>query len=467
MRGINRTRAYAVRISALRPAVTLLVVLALAVAPPAQAERTRLKPGWNVFSPQQDVEIGRQVAQDAERQLVMLNDPKVDDYLNRLGRRLASKAPGEQFPYQFKCVNDRAINAFALPGGFIYVHRGVIEAADNEAQFAGVMAHEIGHVALRHGTNQATKAYFTQGLLGILGGAVGGGSVGAVAAQLGAGFAASSVLLKYSRDAERQADTLGTQMLYDSNYDPRAMAQFFEKIQAESKGRPVEFFSSHPNPQNRAGRVSEEITKLGGSPRGYATDSVEFQEVKRHVVALPAPPKAGTRPASATSGTSVSRPSTRLQSFQNEWLRLEHPENWRAYAQGSQAAFVPDGGVVADSRGNQAVAYGMIVNVFEPRADRRGQITLEGATEQLIAELQRTNPRMSVSRAAQRGTVGGLRALSTYLTNESPIGGREYDWLVTVLRSEGMVYFVGVAPERDFPDYERSFTALVGSVRFR
>ena len=197
---------------AFRETVALAVAILLACAP-VWAERTQLKPGWNVFSAQQDVEIGRNVSRDAERQLVMLNDPRVDRYVDALGKRLAGHAPGENFPYQFRVVNDRAINAFALPGGYVYINRGVIEAADNEAQLAGVMAHEIGHVALRHGTNQATKAYFTQGLLGILGGMVGSGSAGSIATQLGAGFVASSVLLKYSRDAERQADIIGTQIL--------------------------------------------------------------------------------------------------------------------------------------------------------------------------------------------------------------------------------------------------------------
>ncbi len=137
-------------------AATLVLALLSILVPAVLAERTQLKPGWNIFSAQQDVEIGREVSKDAERQLPILNDRRVDSYLNKLGQRLAAKAPGERYPYQFKAVNDSSINAFALPGGFLYVNRGVIEAADNEAQLAGVMGHEIGHVALRHGTNQAS-----------------------------------------------------------------------------------------------------------------------------------------------------------------------------------------------------------------------------------------------------------------------------------------------------------------------
>ncbi len=449
-------------------AAAIVAALALVFAPAAQAERTHLKPGWNLFSPQQDVEIGQKVSQDAERQLPILNDSRVNNYLNSLGRRLASRAPGERYPYQFKCVNSGEINAFALPGGFVYVNRGVIEAADDEAQLAGVMAHEISHVALRHGTNQASKAYVAQVPLAILGGAL-GNSVGAVLAQLGTSFALNSVFLKYSRDAERQADILGTQILYDSGYDPRAMAQFFEKIQAESKGgRPAEFFSSHPSPEHRIERVDEEIDKLGGPPRGYKSDSPDFQSIKRYLHSLPAAPKGRTQPGSGEGSRNgrPPRPSDRYQDFQNDIVSLQHPDNWQANGQGSAATFAPEGGVRNDSQGNAALAYGMILNVFEPHNDRDSQVTLEDATDQLVDDLRHSNPRMSIIRRHERIRIGGDRGLSTYLSNDSPAGGREIDWLVTVLRPEGLVYFVGVAPEPDFDEYESVFQSMIGSVRF-
>src|SRR5438445_2556290 len=169
--------------SDLRQVVAVVVAVVLMLAPVAWAERTQLKPGWNLFSPEQDAQLGRQVSRDAERQVPMLNDARVDAYLNSLGRRLAANAPYHYFQYQFKCVNDRAINAFALPGGFVYINRGAIEAADNEAQLAGVMAHELSHVALRHGTNQATKAQAAEGFLGIASGIFGSSTGGALLTQ--------------------------------------------------------------------------------------------------------------------------------------------------------------------------------------------------------------------------------------------------------------------------------------------
>src|SRR6266481_4490717 len=157
-----------------RAASTVVAILGLtvliAITAYAADSRTKLKSGFNLFSPQQDIEMGRESAKQAEMQLQILNDRQAATYINTLGQNLAAHAPGnEKYSFQFKIVNDKAINAFALPGGFIYVNRGAIEAADNEGQIAGVMAHEIGHVVLRHGTNQTSKAYIAQAPLAILG----------------------------------------------------------------------------------------------------------------------------------------------------------------------------------------------------------------------------------------------------------------------------------------------------------
>jgi Zn-dependent protease with chaperone function len=457
--------------SRVQQAVAMALVMTLAWAPVALAERTHFKPGWNLFSPAQDVEMGRQVAQDAERQLAIVNDSRIENYLNTLGRRLAAKAPGEKYPYQFKLVNDRAINAFCLPGGFIYVHRGVIENADNEAQLAGVMAHEISHAALRHGTNQASKAYAAQVPLALLGGMLGSNSIGAVLTQLGAGFAANSILLKYSRDAERQADLVGAQILYDAGYDPRGMPQFFEKLQAQSKGGGMpQWLSSHPDAENRVGGVNSEIEKLGGAPPKYKTDSAEFRSIRAMVLALPAPGKGGAPASSDSRGTGqpgrVELPSTRYQSFQNSLLRMSYPDNWKSYGQQGAVTFAPEGGIVDDGRGNAALAYGVIVNIFEVHSDGSAQVTLEDATDQLIDDLRHSNPAVRISRRHERVRIGGQRALSTYLTNDSPAGGKEDLWLVTVLRPDGLVYFVCVAPERDYDNFDQTFQNMLSSVRF-
>ena len=561
----------------LRQAGVLLTILVL--TPLAWADRTELNPGWNMFSAQQDIEVGQQASVEAEKQILMMNDTQVDNYLNSLGQRLSAHAPGYKFPYTFKAVNDRAINAFALPGGHIYINRGVIETADDEAQLAGVMAHETSHVALRHGTNQASKASAAQVPLSLLGGLLGSNSLLAALAQLGAGFTMNSILLKYSRSDESQADIMGTQILYDSGYDPRAMAQFFEKLQAQSNGKnPMEFFSDHPNPDHRLERVDQEIDNLGGSPRGAKTDSQQFQNIKRYVLSRPGPPAkggaqsvpantgSGTRTggsttglrilaasygakdrfvdvrqllesrlqndqlnlqvtnasmggdpivgeekalriryewagrthdavvqegqqvsiptaqerteAPASSGTPAELPSNRVKSFENSVLRMEYPDNWQTYGQGDAVTIAPRGGLVDVGNGNQALAYGVLVNIYVPRVDNPNQqrsrleghgqtsgVSLQTATDRLIQELRLTNQKIQIIRNPEGIQVDGQPALSTYFSNDSPLGGRETDRLVTLQCPDGLLFIVFTAPERDFQSYDRTFQQMLSSVR--
>jgi Zn-dependent protease with chaperone function len=443
----------------------LVAAFVLATGSLAVAARTQLKPGWNLFSPQQDVQIGQRLSRQAQRQMPMLNDPRVDDYLNRLGHRLSEHAPGYRFPYQYRCVNSAAINAFALPGGFIYINRGVIEAADDEAQLAAVMAHETSHIALRHGTNQASKAYAWQVPFSILGG-VAGNSVGSVLAELGGGFVVNSIFLKYSRTDESQADILGTQILYDSGYDPRAMAQFFEKIEGESRSRPVEFFSDHPSPARRIERVDEEIDRLGGPPADARTDSTEFEQIKRYLKSLPPPPKAPSR-LGAGQGAGAAQPEApaeRFTHFANSALALDYPQNWRTYGQGSTVTLAPTGGVVTNRSGRDAVAYGMLISVFEPQ--NGGAASLDRATRQLVREIERSNSGMNEVRGSEPDRVGGQPALSTYLEGNSPVGGSEWDWLVTVNRPAGLLYFICVAPHAEADVYQPACRRTLNSVRF-
>jgi Zn-dependent protease with chaperone function len=448
--------------------MVLTLFLAIALTANAADSRTKLKPGWNLFSPEQDVEMGREVAKQAESQLPILNDRRANSYIAALGRNLAARAPGEKYPYQFKIVNDPGINAFALPGGFVYINRGVLEAADNEAQVAGVLAHEIAHVALRHGTNQASKAYVAQAPLAILGGVLGSNSVGGVLAQLGVSFATSSILLKYSRDAETQADLMGTQILHDAGFDPKAMVEFFEKIQAESKGRAIEFLSDHPNPENRIGKVQGEIQRLGGLPANARMDSPDFHTVKNSLASMPAARRGanatnGNRPSDSRNAGRPEAPSGRMVTFNGQDIQLRYPENWRQYGQGNAMTLAPDGGIV-----NNSLAYGIMISVFEPDNFDRGRIALEDATDQLLNDLRRSNPNMRITRRPERIHVGGNAAYLTEAVNESPVGGREVDWIVTTLSPDGVgYYFVAVAPQNEFNRYSRAFEDVIDSVRFR
>src|SRR6266436_232736 len=439
---------------------SVTVALALVCAPGLWAQRSKLKPPWNMYSPQFDIQVGKQNADMIKKRLPLCNDPKVDAYLTSLGMRLVAKLPnrGVQYPWEFHCVNDKEINAFALPGGYVFVNRGAIEAADNEAQLAAVMAHELSHVVLRHGTAQLSKGSLIQGAAQIFGGIFGGSTSGALLSQ-GVALGAGGLLLRYSRSDETQADVLGTQTLYDVGYDPRAMAQFFEKLQAETKGKnPPQFLSDHPNPGNRVARVKEEIDKLGGVPPNAKRDSPEFEAIKREVMSLPV---VKTPPASVGSAPPPP-PSGNFVDYQGNGVALKVPENWKRYEDNGSVTFAPDGGI--SQKGG--LAYGIIVSVNQVQNDGSGQ-ALENATRALIRELAKTNPALKIASEPARVDLNGQPGLSTNLSNESSTGTEETDWLVTVLQPQGLVSFLCVAPKAAFPEYEKTFTAVLNSVRFQ
>lgn len=276
---------------------TLLAIGVCLVALPVAAwaiEKLSFKPGFNLYSPQQDVQVGRQNALQVEKQMSLLKDGQVERYVSALGRNLASFAPNNLpvYAWEFRVINTSDINAFALPGGFIFVNRGTIEAAQNEAQLAGVMAHETGHVVMRHGTHQASEMAVARTPLSILSGLLGtSGSLVGGLAQAGLGFGVNSVLLHNSRGIESQADEVGTYILYRARYDPYAMAQFFQILQQRYPQQTIQFFSDHPNPGNRIKNVDQEIPRLG-PPKRWITDTPEFEAIKKRLKSLPPPPRA-------------------------------------------------------------------------------------------------------------------------------------------------------------------------------
>jgi predicted Zn-dependent protease len=266
-------------------ALVLVPGLGLAV------EKITFTPGWNLFSPRQDAELGKRTAAQIEKQIPTLNDADTLEYLNRLGKRLVGFAPNNQSEYvwQFRIVNSADINAFALPGGYIFVNRGAIDAAENEAELAGVMAHESGHVVMRHGTHMVTERMPLELGAGVLGGLLGqNDSFLSQIAQLGIGLGLNSVLLKYSRSAEAQADEVGTYILYQAGYDPHAMAQFFQIIEKKYPQRTLQFFSDHPNPDNRERAIEQEAQRLPQRTYGYQTG--DFQRMKQVVATIKEPP---------------------------------------------------------------------------------------------------------------------------------------------------------------------------------
>jgi beta-barrel assembly-enhancing protease len=275
-----------------KPASLLAAVLVLLVASIVSAQ-TRIEPRRNSFTPAQDVQLGRQAATEVRQQLPMLNDRTTDALVERIGSRLVAAVPSRfrqpAFRYSFDVVNLREINAFALPGGPMFLHRGMLQAARTDDEVAGVMAHELSHVILRHGTLQAAKAQKFQlgALAGQILGSIVGGTKGAIIAQ-GSQFGLGTYFLKYSREYEREADLLGAQIMARAGYAPRQMANMFRTIQQQGGGAGPEWLSDHPDPGNRYAAINREAASL--SINGEATTGPAFDSVRARLAQMPPAP---------------------------------------------------------------------------------------------------------------------------------------------------------------------------------
>ena len=460
------------RYARLGPAIAICVVLAV----PADAQ-TRITADNNRFSPADDVKLGQEASAEVRKQLPMLSDGRVDDYVEDVGQRLVDAIPAEfqhrEFRYSFDVVNQKEINAFALPGGPMFLNRGMIEAAKTEAEVAGVMAHEISHVALRHGTAQATKGQKFQlgALAGQVLGAIVGGTAGSVIAQ-GSQFGLGAYFMKYSREYERQADLLGAQIMARAGYDPRQMANMFRTIEAQGGGGGPEWLSSHPNPGNRYDAINREAAML--QVRGRA-DTGQFASIKSRLGGMSPAPTAeqiargdtGRRPV-GTSGTrstaDVEAPATRYRTDQpGNFLRLAVPENWDRVARSNTGVtYAPDGGFIADGR-QTAFTHGVQIGV----SPSGGNGNLQRDTEQLLNAFAQTNPRLRQQGGFQRETIGGRAALTTTLSNVSDLTGEPETVQIstTRLRDGSLLYIIGVAPQREARTYAGAFQRVRQSVQ--
>ena len=242
---------------------------------------SRVSAGFNLFSPEQDIELGRTSAEEVTRQSVVLEDERVTRYVQRLGDKIAAHAPGYRFQYKFVVVDSEETNAFALPGGYVFINSGAIEATRNEGELAGVLAHEISHVVLRHGTNQASKAYVAKSAMRVIDAALGGSKndVRRLAASLGL-KGPGRLFLKFNRDAELAADVEGARLMAEAGYDPRDMASFFQSLdERDGDARPGAAADDHPEPAARAAAIDQLLSSLDVSA-SPVHDTDEFRQMK-------------------------------------------------------------------------------------------------------------------------------------------------------------------------------------------
>ena len=451
-----------------------VLLLTVALANPALGQ-TKITPDANKYTPAQDVELGRDAAAEARKQLPMLNDNRVDDYVEDVGAHLVESIPGEyrhsEFRYTFEVINQKEINAFALPGGPMFLNRGMIEAAKTEAEMAGVMAHEIAHVALRHGTAQATKGQKFQvgAIAGQILGAIVGGAAGSVIAQ-GSQFGLGAYFLKYGREYERQADLLGAQIMARAGYDPREMANMFKTIQAQGGRSGPEWLSSHPDPGNRSSAIAKEASML--RVEGNANTG-QFTSIKTRLAGMSPAYTAeqiakGQARSGRTVGTSgrartvnVQAPSGSYRTYQPaDYLRISVPSNWDEVDSGNGGVtYAPDGGFL-----DGAFTHGVQIGVAQG-----GSGNLQRDTQQLLNTFARSNPDLQTAGNARRESIGGRTGLTTPLSNVSEVTGeREYITLSTTqLRDGSLFYIIGVAPQPQANQYEAAFRRVRQSVQIR
>ena len=458
-----------------------LVAAAMLFLPVPLLAQTNIDLPNNRYSVSDDVRLGREAAAQVESRMPILPEGgNVDDYVERVGRRLVDGIPREfrhsQFDYEFDVVNAKEINAFALPGGPMYINRGTIEAGGSEGELAGVMAHEIAHIALRHGTAQATKAQSAKFQLPAIGGAILGaiigGSVGSIISQ-GTQFGLSTYFLKYSRDYERQADILGAQIMANAGYDPRDLANMFRRIESQGGSGGPEWLSSHPNPGDRYERINREARLLNVNPANATQDTAQFNRIQAELRGGPPAPSmkeiaengggsSGRRyPADSRIDRRVAYPSTRYRTHTGGNLfSVRVPENWREFSDRDSITFAPPG-AYGVYQGESVFTHGAIVGIVNAQSNN-----LREASQRYVNALLQSNPYLRQQRGFRRATVDGRQGLQTRLAGRSSVTGRSEIVTIytTMLPNGNLFYLIGVSPRNQLQIYNRAFRTMLNSL---
>jgi beta-barrel assembly-enhancing protease len=500
-------RQVSVKLHAFQASVLALILAALIAEPgwPAAApQQPQLPDSGSPFgiTKQEQEQAGLQAMAEVYKQMPVLPDSSpVTQYVQQLGRKLVPVIPQDKsWPYQFHVIPQKDINAFALPGGPIFINLGTIQAADNEAELAGVMAHEMSHIYMQHSAKQAGKASLAQGIVGILGAVLPGNTAGDVA-RLGIQIGAGTVFMKYSRDDEAQADAVGAIIMYGAGFNPKAMAEFFQKLEQQGGSSGPQFLSDHPNPGNRVASVDREIQNW--PPKNYVGTRDAFVRTKQQATGLKTYtaqeiadgakqgvwarqsaqsgatpsnlPSAGTNNNGSSGGVqngninNVSygqvKPSGKFTQFQHNAFSISYPSNWQASGnQNSTVTIAPQAGV---SQG--AIAYGVIVGA----AQDQSASSLDQAMRDLIQNLQQSNRGMQVSGNLGNIQVSGAQGRSVNLTSTSPIqqNGKalmERDWLVALPRRQGgLLYVVFIAPQNQFGQLSPTYKKMLNSLQLK
>lgn len=462
-------------------------------------------PGKAPMSREQQIQLGFQAASQVYQQMPVLPDNSPEtQYIRQLGQKLVATIPSQNsWPFEFHVIPQKEINAFALPGGPMFVNAGTITAAHSEAELAGVMAHEMAHVYMQHSAKQAGKTQTTAALAGLAGaliGALTGGVIGQLA-QAGIQFGAQGVILKYSRSDEAQADAVGAIIMYKAGYNPQALADFFKILDAQGGSVP-QFLSDHPNPGNREQAIQQEIASWPS--KKFITTSAAFTAAQKHAATVQmytaqqisqgaksgqwaslnkqngsifkAPPGVNvSAPASQTQAGETARPvslqdvlpSGRMVTTDLGPLKIASPDNWQTVApsqRGGDVRIAPQAGVIGD-----AIGYGVLLNGVKPN---KAQASLDELTNELVQAMVKGGGDLHAVGNPQTIYVAGVQGRSVNMESTSPFPDakgqpqKERDWLVTVPRSDGSVlYFVFVAPQSEFNRFSSTYDSMLKSIQ--
>jgi Zn-dependent protease with chaperone function len=503
-----QTRNFSIRMLALLLALVLTQPFALTAAQAAGTSTPTLPdPGKTGMTREQQQQLGLQAVGEVYKQMPVLPDSSPEtQYIQHLGKKLAGVIPADRsWPYQFHVIPAADINAFALPGGPIFVNLGTIQAADNEAELAGVLAHEMSHVYMQHSAKQAPKATVAQIIAGLAGAVLpqsGLGSLGRMGIQIGAG----TMLMKYSRADEAQADSTGAIIMYRAGYNPKSMADFFQKLEQKyGKGGP-QLLSDHPNPGNRQQAIQQEVRNWPA--KNYTTNSGEFPQVKQDAMKAKAysaqeianGAKAGTweqqnrqnhvvpanLPSSGNQGSGSGagsgagggqntnaaeenvafkevKPSGHLTRLDGQGFTIYYPDNWKAAGDPNMTIIGPP-----SAQAQNGIAYGVIIG-NQPG----GGGSLDDATQKLAQGMVQENPGMKISGEMKSVDVSGTQGRTLELSGKSPLllNGQplpERDWLVSLQRPQGgLFYVVFVSPERDFNQLHPTYQKMLDSLQLQ
>ena len=470
----------------------LVVFGSMALPAGAQLAIKRSPSGFNLFTVDEDIVLGRQSAAEIERLMRLVSNARAERFLDSVLARLTAHAPGPRYPYRVRAVNAKESVAFALPGGPLYVTTSLLSLARTEAELAGLLAHGVAHVVLRHGTARASKAWLARTGVGALGGLGAGPGRSTRIVNAVGGLGPQAAFLSFGPSDEFEADALGAELLSLAGYDPVAMSAVVASLRREHRRNPglKGLGSSHPFAAGREDRIRNLLNVLG---HHGATELVGgFSNVRW--IGRAAVPTTEHRKTSAGAVAAdsvlvmpeIPAPSTRFTRYNHPdaFLSIDHPDNWQAEASGFAISFASPGGVVQRASGEPTLLLGAVVNFyaafegdvdrwnnslvqhFAPFPDRtRSRGLLEDATDDLVRQILSASPHLSAPTGSARAE--GTRGYSVRLTGRSPVtGGMERVTVYTrSLPDEHVVYLACIAPLKTATAVERACSRMIQSLR--